>query len=214
MHKKLYGLHCIEHPLIKDKTVQLRQITTSSKRFRELIYEITLLLGFEATKDLILKTCELKTPLETFQASCLSDSNHPVIVPILRAGLGMLDAMLTLLPYAEVGHIGMSRNEQNLQAEQYYFKMPVYPAGSRVYVCDPMLATGGSAISAINQIKKYQKADIVFICILAAPEGVKHFFAEHPDVPIITACLDRQLNNKGYILPGLGDAGDRLFGTL
>lgn len=206
--------HCVEHPLIKNKMALLRRKSTAQKEFRELIYEITLLLAYEATRDLVLTTTMVETPLESFVAPCLPGNNKPVVVPILRAGLGMVDAFLTLIPEARVGHIGLYRDEHTLQPHQYYFKIPKDSANSRVLVCDPMLATGGSVSAAIHQLKERGISDIVFVCIVAAPEGVKHLTTEHPDLPIYAASLDRQLNDQGYILPGLGDAGDRLFGTI
>ena len=214
MHDTFPMLYCVDHPLIQHKLSLLRRRSTVQKEFRELIYEITLLLVYEASRDLPLTTTMVETPLETFPAPCLAAANKPVIVPILRAGLGMVDAFLTLLPEARVGHIGLFRNEETLEPQQYYFKIPKDSAQSRVFVCDPMLATGGSVAAAIHQLKKHQVHDIVFVCVVAAPEGVEHLTKAHPDVPIYTAGLDRQLNENGYILPGLGDAGDRLFGTI
>ena len=205
---------CVDHPLIKNKISLLRRKSTGQKECRELIYEITLLLVYEATRDLALTTTTIETPLESFTAPCLPEMNKPVIVPILRAGLGMVDAFLTLIPEARVGHIGLFRDEHTLQHHQYYFKIPKDSANSRIFVCDPMLATGGSVSAAIHQLKECQVFDIVFVCIVAAPEGVQYLTTEHPELPIYTASLDRQLNDHGYILPGLGDAGDRLFGTI
>ena len=214
MHNIPSTFHCVDHPLIKNKMALLRRKSTRQKEFRELIYEITLLLAYEATRDLVLTTTTVETPLESCVAPCLPGINKPVIVPILRAGLGMVDAFLTLLPEARVGHIGLFRDEHTLQPRQYYFKIPKDSANSRIFVCDPMLATGGSVSAAIHQLKKHQVFDIVFVCIVAAPEGMQYLTTEHPELPIYTASLDRQLNDHGYILPGLGDAGDRLFGTI
>jgi uracil phosphoribosyltransferase len=208
------NVHCIDHPLIQNKLAILRQKTTVQKEFRELVHEITLLLAYEATRHLTLTTTTVDTPLETFTAPCLPSTHKPVIVPILRAGLGMVDAFLTLLPEARVGHIGIFRNEKTLQPQHYYFKIPKDSADSCVFVCDPMLATGGSVVAAIHKLKEQQVKQIIFICIVAAPEGIHVLTSEHPDIPIYTASIDRELNPQGYILPGLGDAGDRLFGTV
>lgn len=214
MHTIPSTFHCVEHPLIKNKMALLRRKSTVQKEFRELIYEITLLLAYEATRDLALTTATIETPLESLVAPCLPRTNKPVIVPILRAGLGMVDAFLTLIPEARVGHIGLYRDDDTLEPHQYYFKIPKDSAKCRVFVCDPMLATGGSVSAAIHQLKQQQVVDIVFVCIVAAPEGLQYLTSEHPELPIYTAGLDRQLNDDGYILPGLGDAGDRLFGTI
>lgn len=214
MTKLPKNLHYIEHPLIKNKLALLRRKTTVQKEFRELVHEITLLLAYEATRHLTLTTTQIETPLEIIDAPCLPSTNKPVIVPILRAGLGMVDGLLTLLPEARVGHIGIYRNEQTLKPEHYYFKIPKDSADSCVFICDPMLATGGSVSAAIHKLKERQIKQIIFICIVSAPEGIEFLTNEHPDIPIYTASIDRELNPHGYILPGLGDAGDRLFGTI
>ena len=208
------NFHCIDHPLIQHKLTLLRRKTTVQKEFRELVHEITLLLTYEATRHLSLVTTTIETPLETTESPCLSHKNKPVIIPILRAGLGMVDAFLTLLPEARVGHIGMFRDEETLKPHHYYFKIPKDSSQSHVFICDPMLATAGSIVAAIHQLKQQGIHQIVFICLVAAPEGVAYLTKEHPDVPVYAASLDRKLNQKGYILPGLGDAGDRLFGTI
>ena len=210
--KKHTNLHEVRHPLLLHKLSSLRQTKTSTKEFKELIKEITLFLAYEATKDLPLTTKSIKTPLETFDAPVL-DGKKPVILPILRAGLGMVDGFLTLMPSARVGHVGLFRDEKTLKPHCYYFKIPKQNQDRQFFVCDPMLATGGSAVDAIDRLKEAGIKKIMFICIVAAPEGVKNMLKHHPDVPIFTASLDRQLNSHGYILPGLGDAGDRLFGT-
>lgn len=200
------------HPLVKGKLTLLRQCQTDHKLFRELIHEITLLLGYEATQNLSTERLEIQTPMEQCEASILSGPS-PVILPILRAGVGMVDALLSLMPAAKVGHIGLFRNEETLQPQSYYFKIPEDSDRRPFYICDPMLATGGSAIRAVNMLKKHQVKNITFICILAAPEGLTTFYREHPDVHIFSASLDRCLDENGYIRPGLGDAGDRMFGT-
>ncbi|MBS0288702.1 MAG: uracil phosphoribosyltransferase [Proteobacteria bacterium] len=200
------------HPLIAGKLSLLRQKQTDHKLFRELVHEITLLLGYEATQNLKTTEREIQTPMESCLSSFLADP-APVILPILRAGIGMVDALLSLMPSAKVGHIGLFRNEQTLQPEGYYFKIPEDSDQCHFYICDPMLATGGSAVRAVSTLKEHRVKSITFLCILAAPEGLKAFFQEHPDVPIFSASLDRCLNENGYICPGLGDAGDRMFGT-
>jgi len=201
------------HPLVAGKLSLLRQRETDHKLFRELVHEITLLLGYEATQNLKTEEKIITTPMETCHAPFLIGP-FPVILPILRAGVGMVDALLSLMPAAKVGHIGLFRNEKTLKPEGYYFKIPEDSPDRFFYVCDPMLATGGSAIRAVNTLKQHQVKRIVFICLLAAPEGVEAFYKAHPDVAIYSASLDRCLNEKSYILPGLGDAGDRMFGTL
>lgn len=203
----------VRHPLIAGKLSLLRQRQTDHKLFRELIHEITLLLGYEATQNLSTQDLEIETPMETCQAPFLAGPS-PVILPILRAGVGMVDALLTLMPSAKVGHIGLFRNEQTLKPQGYYFKIPEDSDRRHFYVCDPMLATGGSAIRAVSSLKEHQVKSITFICVLAAPEGLQAFYKEHPDVLMYAASLDRCLDENGYIRPGLGDAGDRMFGTL
>lgn len=202
----------VSHPLLLHKLTQLRKATTPKKEFNELVREITQLLVYEATKDLPLTTEKIQTPLEPMDAPCLS-GKKPVVLPILRAGLGMVDGFLTLIPSARVGHIGLFRNEQTLQPQQYYFKIPQQSENRQFYICDPMLATGGSAAHTIHCLKEVGVKKITLMCLVAAPEGVKKLLTLHPDVPVFSASLDRQLNDRGYILPGLGDAGDRLFGT-
>ena len=202
----------VTHPLISHKMARLRDRETSKKSFKELAFEITLLLGYEATKQIPLQPGVVQTPL----AECAVETLvvPPVILPILRAGLGMVDALLTLMPTADVGHIGLYRNEKTLKPEHYYFKIPPDTGQREVFVCDPMLATGGSAAAAITDLKEKGVTKMTFICLVAAPEGVRVLANAHPDVPIYTAALDQKLNEKAYIVPGLGDAGDRLFGTV
>ncbi|MBI5447621.1 MAG: uracil phosphoribosyltransferase [Gammaproteobacteria bacterium] len=209
---KFPNLYQVSHPLILHKLSQLRECNTSKKEFKELLEEITRLLVYEATKDLPLTTRRIQTPLETIDTPVL-EGKKPVVLPILRAGLGMVDGFLSLIPSARVGHIGLFRNENTLQPELYYFKIPKDSQERHVFICDPMLATGGSVSKAIELLKERGVKRISFLCIVASPEGATKLTTTHPDVKIFTAHLDRQLNEKGYILPGLGDAGDRLFGT-
>ncbi len=202
----------VRHPLLQHKLSTLRETRTTTKEFSELTREITLLLAYEATKDLPISHKNIKTPLEAFDAPFMK-GKKPVVVPILRAGLGMVDGFLTLIPSARVGHIGLYRDEETLEPQFYYFKIPPNSQDRQFYVCDPMLATGGSAVDAITRLKKAGIKKIIFVCLVAAPEGIKKMLNIHPDVPIYAASLDRELNAQGYILPGLGDCGDRLFGT-
>lgn len=202
----------VKHPLIAHKMFYLRDKETSKKKFKELVKEITLLLAYEVTADLPMTTAQVETPLETFDAPLLM-GKKPVILPILRAGLGMVDGFLELVPSARVGHIGLYRNEETLEPHRYYFKVPSHGEERQFFVLDPMLATGGSAADAISVLKSEGLKNIKFVCLVAAPEGVKRLAETHPDVPIYAAALDRELNDHGYIMPGLGDAGDRLFGT-
>jgi len=206
------ALTVIEHPLIQHKLSILRDKSTPTKLFKELVDEIAMLMAFEATRDLPLEGVEIETPLERMQARRLS-GYEPVLVPILRAGLGMVDGIRALVPSARVGHVGLYRDHDTLEPVEYYFKVPSDLAQRDVFVLDPMLATGGSAVDAITQLKKAGAVRVRFLCLVAAPEGVAKLEGAHPDVPIFAAALDRQLNDVGYILPGLGDAGDRLFGT-
>lgn len=202
----------VEHPLIQHKMFFLRDQETSKKKFKELVKEITVLLAYEVTADLPLTSRMVTTPLETFEAPVLS-GKKPVILPILRAGLGMVDGFLELIPSARVGHIGLFRNEETLKPERYYFKVPQKGSQRFIFVLDPMLATGGTAVEAVTMLKQEGLKNITFVCLVAAPEGLSHMAKHHPDVSIYAAALDRELNSKGYIMPGLGDAGDRIFGT-
>ncbi len=200
----------IQHPIIQYKLSLLREYTTNRKLFKELTEEVSLLLGYEATCDLRLTTRLIQTPLEAFDAPVL-ENNQFVVVPILRAGLGMADGILKLLPMASVGHIGYFRDEKTLKPTKYYFKLPTNCERASFFICDPMLATGGTACATIKLLKEQGIKNIKFICLVIAPEGLAKTIKEHPDVFIYAASLDRQLNSNSYILPGLGDAGDRLW---
>ena len=200
------------HPLINHKIAILRNEKTSMKEFRELVEEITTVMTYESLKDVPTIAKEVKTPLETCTQYIVEDDSI-VIVPILRAGLGMVNGVHTLFPLAKVGHIGMCRNEETLQPETYYCKLPQGIENKFVIVVDPMLATGGSACDAIQLLKNKGCKNIKFMAILGAPEGISHLAETHPDIQIFVSTMDRCLNEHGYILPGLGDAGDRLFGT-
>ena len=202
----------LDHPLVQHKVSLLRNKATGTKEFKELVSELATLLCYEATRDLPLEEVEIETPIAVAHTNVLS-GRKLALVPILRAGLGMVDGMLTLLPAAKVGHIGLYRNEETLEPVEYYCKLPSDIAERDVIVLDPMLATGGSARDAITQIKKRGARSIKFIGIIAAPEGLKALHEAHPDVDIYVAALDEKLNEKGYIVPGLGYAGDRIFGT-
>lgn len=205
-------LTVLDHPLIQHKLSHLREETTPKKRFRELVDEIAMLMAFEATRDIETEQVTIRTPLEDTTARRISGKKL-VLVPILRAGLGMVEGILRLIPSARVGHIGLYRDEETLEPVEYYFKIPDHPEHRDFIVLDPMLATGGSASAAISFLKERGVRSIRFMCVVAAPEGVERLVGDHPDVAIFAAALDRQLNEKGYIMPGLGDAGDRLFGT-
>lgn len=207
-----HNLTLVDHPLVRHKLGILRDKRTSSKIFRELVDEIISLMVFEVTRDLEEEVIELETPLERTTGHRLK-GRKPVIVPVLRAGLGMVAGILRVMPGARVGHIGMARDEVSLRPGEYYFKVPAHIAERQVIVVDPMLATGGSATAAIDGLKERGATRICFACLVAAPEGVRALATAHPDVPIHAAALDRQLNDVGFVLPGLGDAGDRLFGT-
>lgn len=205
-------LQVFDHPLIAHKVSIMRQTETGSKDFRELLNEIAMLMGYEVTRDLPLEDYTIETPLETMVAKRISGKKL-AIVPILRAGLGMVDGLLKLIPVAKVGHIGLYRDPETHTPVEYYCKMPEDIESRIVIVVDPMLATGGSAIDAIQMLKNKGVTNIRFMCLVAAPEGVKALQDAHPDVDIYAAALDRELNDHKYILPGLGDAGDRIFGT-
>ncbi|HEN2245492.1 TPA: uracil phosphoribosyltransferase [Streptococcus agalactiae] len=202
----------ISHPLIQHKLSILRRTTTSTKDFRELVDEIAMLMGYEVSRDLPLEDVEIQTPVATTVQKQLAGKKL-AIVPILRAGIGMVDGFLSLVPAAKVGHIGMYRDEETFQPVEYLVKLPEDIDQRQIFVVDPMLATGGSAILAVDSLKKRGAASIKFVCLVAAPEGVAALQEVHPDVDIYTAALDEKLNEHGYIVPGLGDAGDRLFGT-
>lgn len=200
------------HPLLKHKITMLRKIETGTSEFRKLVEEIAVLEGYEALKDLELEEVEIQTPIEKAMCPVMSGKKQ-AIIPILRAGLGMVEGMLKLLPTAKVGHIGMYRDEETHEPQEYYCKLPNNIEQRKIFVVDPMLATGGSAVDAISMIKKRGGNDITFVCIIAAPEGLERLAKEHPDVKIVVGNLDRCLNENAYICPGLGDAGDRIFGT-
>lgn len=202
----------LDHPLVQHKISLLRNKNTGTKEFKELVGEIATLLCYEATRDLPTKEVEVETPMGVAKCNVLA-GRKLALVPILRAGLGMVDGMLTLLPAAKVGHIGMYRNEETLVPVEYYCKLPNDINEREVFVLDPMLATGGSACDAIGQIKKRGAKHIKFIGLVAAPQGLKALHEAHPDVDIYVGALDEKLNDNGYIVPGLGDAGDRIFGT-
>ncbi len=201
-----------DHPLVKHKISHLRDKKTGTKEFKELVSEIATLLCYEATRDLPVTNVEVETPITTTSVPVLS-GRKLALVPILRAGLGMVDGMLTLLPAAKIGHIGLYRNEETLQPVEYYCKLPADIHEREVIVLDPMLATGGSAVDAITMIKKRGAKHIKFICIIAAPQGLAKLQEVHPDVDVYIGQMDEKLNENGYIVPGLGDAGDRIFGT-
>ena len=206
------GVHVIDHPLIQHKLTIMRRKKTSTASFRRLLSEISLLLGYEVTRDLPLMYEEIETPLEMMQAPVL-EGKKVLIVTILRAGTGILDGLLQLMPSARVGHIGLYRDPDTLHPVEYYCKLSDDIEERNVLVVDPMLATGHSAAAAIERIKAGTPRSIKFLCLLAAPEGIQYLQRHHPDVGIYTAAIDRCLNDHGYILPGLGDAGDRIFGT-
>jgi uracil phosphoribosyltransferase len=201
-----------DHPLIQHKLTILRDRRTGHKEFRELVEEIAMLMAFEATSDLPTRTIEITTPLATATGGTIV-GHEVAVVPILRAGLAMETGILRLMPTARVGHIGIYRDHDTLQPVDYYFKIPAGEGARDFIVLDPMLATGGSAVDAVAALKHAGAKRIRFLCIVAAPPGVQAMYQAHPDVPVYAAALDRELNAKGYILPGLGDAGDRLFGT-
>ena len=202
----------LDHPLIQHKTTILRQTTTTNKEFRELVEEITMLMCYEALRDLPLDNVEIETPITKTTQKMITGLDIAV-VPILRAGLGMVNGLLSLVPTAKVGHIGMYRDEETMLPHEYYCKLPPDIDKRLVVVVDPMLATGGSSIDAISQIKSYGATNIKFLCLIAAPEGVKALAEKHPDIESYCANVDEKLNEKCYIVPGLGDAGDRIFGT-
>ena len=205
------NLHILKHPLIQNKLTRLRDIATNNHNFRLLLEELTSLMVYEITRNYPVRQVTLKTPLEETTGEVL---DVPVVlVPILRAGTGMLSSVLDLIPTAKVGHIGLYRDPASLTPVEYYSKLPPQLPQAQIILVDPMLATGGSAIAAVDIIKREGGRKIQFLCLVAAPEGVETLSQTHPDLPIYTAALDRQLNDHGYILPGLGDAGDRIFGT-
>lgn len=203
----------IDHPLIQHKLTLMRKAETGTAAFRNLIKEISLLLAYEVTRDLPIKYELIKTPIASMNAPVLAQDKKLVIVSIQRAGQGILDGMLELMPSARVGHIGLYRDPKTLIPIEYYFKVPHDVEQRDVLVVDPMLATGNTAVAAVERVKSTNPMSIKFVCLLAAPEGIEHFTTAHPDVPLYTAAIDDHLDEHGYIVPGLGDVGDRLFGT-
>ncbi len=210
--KEFPTLIIIRHPLVQHKLTILRDQRTQTKHFKELVDEIAMLMAYEATSELSIERRDVETPLEKTEGWHISGKKL-TLVPILRAGLGMVEGILRLVPSARVGHIGLYRDHGTLQPVDYYFKVPGETAERDFFILDPMLATGGSAVAAVSALKNAGAERIRFLCLVAAPEGVRKLSKAHPDVQIYAAALDRQLNSSGYILPGLGDAGDRLFGT-
>ena len=206
------GVTVVDHPLVQHKLTLMRDKTRSTKGFRQLLNEIGMLLAYEVTRDLPLETVPIETPLQAMEAPQIAGKKL-VLAPILRAGVGFLDGMLDLVPSARVAHVGLYRDPDTLQAVEYYFKAPSDLADRWVLVLDPMLATANSAVAAIDRLKERGARDLRFVCLLAAPEGIDRLRGTHPDVPIWTAAVDSHLNDHGYIVPGLGDAGDRMYGT-
>ena len=206
------NVHVIHHPLVQHKLTLMRRKDASTNSFRRLLNELSSLMAYEVTRDVPMQDIEIETPLETMTSKVI-DGKKLVLVSILRAGNGILEGMLNVVPGARVGHIGLYRDPKTLTAIEYYFKMPSDMHDRDIIVVDPMLATGNSAVAAVERLKELRPKSIKFVCLLAAPEGVATLQAAHPDVPIYTAAIDRELNDHGYILPGLGDAGDRIFGT-
>ncbi len=202
----------IDHPLIQHKLTLMRRVETSTGKFRVLLREISMLLAYEVTRDMPLKKVRIQTPLVAMDAPVL-DGKKLVVVSILRAGNAILEGMLELVPSARVGHIGLYREPNTLQVVEYYLKLPDDLPNREVLLVDPMLATGNSAVAAVNRLKDAEVRKLKYVCLLAAPEGIEHMQNKHPDIPIFTAAIDERLDEHGYILPGLGDAGDRIFGT-
>ena len=211
-HPEFPNLIVLAHPLIQHKLTILRERSTATRDFKQLMNEIAMLMAYEVTKDLPVEAVEVETPLERMRGARVAGKKL-VLVPILRAGLGMVEGIAQLIPSARVGHIGIYREHDTLEPVDYYFKIPSDEDARDFFLLDPMLATGGSAVDAVSALKHAGAQRIRFLCLVAAPEGVRRMLQAHPDVSIFAAALDRQLNDHGYILPGLGDAGDRLFGT-
>jgi uracil phosphoribosyltransferase len=203
----------IEHPLVQHKLTLMRRAETSTAKFRSLLREISMLLAYEVTRDLPVKLEQIQTPMAPMEAPVLAPEKKMVLVSIMRAGQGILDGMLELMPSARVGHIGLYRDPHTLAVIEYYFKLPHDVAERDMLVVDPMLATGNSAVTAVHRLKEASPRSLKFVCLLAARAGIQNFQAQHPDVPIYTAAIDEKLDSHGYIIPGLGDAGDRMFGT-
>ena len=207
------GVTVVDHPLVQHKLTIMRDKNTPTAQFRQLLREISQFLAYEATRDLALGTCDIETPLVPMRAPIM-DGKKPALISILRAGNGLLDGVLDLVPAARVGFVGLYRDEETLKPVQYYCKLPQNMDQRFAIVVDPMLATGNSSVAAIDLVKEHGAKDILFLCLLAAPEGIERIRTAHPDVPIVTAAIDEKLNDLGYIVPGLGDAGDRMFGTV
>jgi uracil phosphoribosyltransferase len=205
-------VHLISHPLVQHKLTLMRQKDLSTSSFRRLLHEISMLMAYEVTRDMPTQLIEIETPLEKMQSPVI-EGRKTVFVVVMRAGAGFLDGMLEVVPGARVGHVGLYRDPKTLTAVEYYFKMPHNMHERDAIVLDPMLATGNSAVAAVDRLKETNPKSIRFVSLLAAPEGLKTFHAHHPDVPVYTAHIDRELNDHGYIVPGLGDAGDRIYGT-
>ena len=205
-------VHVITHPLVQHKLTLMRQKDLSTSSFRRLLYELSMLMAYEVTRDMPTQLIEIETPLEKMRSPVI-EGRKTVFVVVMRAGSGFLDGMLEVVPGARVGHVGLYRDPKTLVAVEYYFKMPQGMNERDAIVLDPMLATGNSAVAAVERLKETHPKSIRFVSLLAAPEGLKTFHEHHPDVPVYTAAIDRQLNDHGYIVPGLGDAGDRIFGT-
>lgn len=206
------NIHLVDHPLIRHKLSIMRDKATSTNQFRDLLHEVSMLMGYELLRDLPTEEVEIETPLETMKTHMLAGKKL-CLVSILRAGNGLLDGILELVPSARVGHIGLYRDPEQLIPVEYYLKFPEDMGARQVIVVDPMLATGHSAVAAVDRVKDMDVGEIKFLCLIAAPEGLATFHEAHPDVPVYTAAIDRELNDHGYILPGIGDAGDRIFGT-
>ena len=207
-------VNVIDHPLIQHKLTMMRKKTTGTKDFRELLEEISMLMTYDITRDFPLKDVEIETPVSKCVGKELADTRKVCVVPILRAGLGLQSGVVNMIPAAKIGHIGLYRDPETLKPVEYYCKMPSDIAERTMLVVDPMLATGGSAAAAITMLKEKGAKKLILMCLVAAPEGVKVINEEHPDVPVYVAAVDEKLNEHGYIVPGLGDAGDRIFGTL
>jgi uracil phosphoribosyltransferase len=212
MYNGIENITICDHPLLKHKISILRNKETGTNEFRNIVGEIAMFVGYEALRGLELEDVPVETPLETAMCPTIA-GKKPAVIPILRAGLGMVDGILKLMPTAKIGHIGLYRDEETFEPKEYYCKLPTNIDQRKIFVVDPMLATGGSAIAAIDFIKQHGGKDISFLCVIAAPEGLEKLHKAHPDLKIFVGNLDRCLNDKAYILPGLGDAGDRIFGT-
>ena len=212
MYNGIENITICDHPLLKHKLSILRNKNTGTNEFRKIVEEIAMFVGYEALRELEVEEVPVETPLETAMCPVIAGKKQ-AIVPILRAGLGMVDGILKLMPTAKIGHIGLYRDEETFEPKEYFCKLPTHIDERKIFVLDPMLATGGSAIDAVKTLKKYGVKNISFICIIAAPEGVKAFADAYPEIPLYIGALDRELNEHAYICPGLGDCGDRIYGT-